>query len=102
MKKIEIIDHCFGKTCFVDGIELFVDVETNSSETHVSQIKEKQNEVLENFILLKDKFSEYDWCNILELITQYDDSFTYDHENSKSDSCETCGDWNSNSIYNRM
>ena len=43
-----------------------------------------------------------DWSEIIQLIIHHSDEFEYDVENSKDySSCDQCGNFNHNHIYNK-
>lgn len=92
--KLEIIEHCFGTSIEVDGINV-----CDMDNIH------KEEELLEKRLLLIEELKAnisyihpgifIEIANALSTL----DCFEEDTEDGYSDTCEQCGGWNSKSTY---
>lgn len=95
--KIEIVEHCFGSYVTVDGINL-------CEEEYVDKDLQRYHRgaILAELIKNIDKITGYDWKQIVEILINDNPNYLIDKENSSHDTCEQCGNWNSNVIYNKL
>lgn len=103
--KIEFGESCFGGIARVNDINIINDTDNNSSEIESQAL---QNEVLTLLFNTKHNLSISDWSLILDMIVQNykNDSNNYvfgiDEQDSHSDSCEQCGNYNHLNVYNKI
>jgi hypothetical protein len=94
--KIEIINHCFGEYIKVDGVDVcdMDDIESKEDlyEKRMLLIQELSDNILS---IHPGVFIEI--ANTLSSL----DSFEHDGEESSSDVCNQCGNWNSSEVYNK-
>jgi hypothetical protein len=98
MEEIEYGQHCFGSYIIVDGENLNFGEYDTRSEEYIRELKIKFLNELPNIV---DRLSVYDLKTIAEIITQNNNDWEYDEEESKSSSCDQCGNYNYNEKYRR-
>jgi hypothetical protein len=103
--RIEIIEHCFGPDVRIDGESLstyrgYDNTCTPEEEERISSLKDQ---MLQELSAIKGKIDMREWREIANIITNVRGSkFELDEENSSSDSCDQCGNWNSTETYNKI
>lgn len=99
MNKISLSENCFGVDVEIDDKSLFIHEYDNRSPEVINEL---QDELIDKLRLIKNKLSMNEWTEILQLIINHGDEFEYDVENSMDyKSCDQCGNWNHNHIYNK-
>jgi hypothetical protein len=99
MNKIGLSENCFGVDVEIDDESLFIHEYDNRSPEIINDLQDK---LIDNLRSIKNKLSMNDWTEIVHLILNHGDEFEYDVENSTDyESCDQCGNWNHNHIYNR-
>jgi len=94
--KLEIIEHCFGQYVRVNGVDV----------CDMDNIYPKE-ELLEKRMLLIKELTNSNlfvhpsiWIDIANSLSGLD-SFEYNEEESNSDVCDQCGNWNSTNVYDK-
>ena len=99
MKKITLIENCFGPDVVIDDESLFMHEYDNRSPEIINSL---QDSLIDELKSLKSKIGMNDWYQIAELVTRISDVYEYDVENSiDSESCDQCGNWNHNHVFNK-
>lgn len=95
--KIEIGEHCFGSYATVDGIDI-------CEEEHVDKKLQKdyRGAILLEIMKNMDNLPNYYWRELADMVVSNNPRYKIDNENSYHDTCEQCGNWNSNVIYNKL
>jgi hypothetical protein len=97
MKKIELIENCFGPDVRIDDESLFVHEYDNRNPQLISNLK---TQVFDKLKDIEDKMDMNDWAKLIEIIVDRSDDYDHDEENSLPfESCEQCGNWNHTYIY---
>ncbi len=94
--KLEIIEHCFGQYVRVNGVDV----------CDMDNVYSKE-ELLEKRMLLIKELTNSNlfvhpsiWIDIANSLSGLD-SFEYNEEESNSDVCDQCGNWNSTNVYDK-
>lgn len=100
INEIEYGAHCFGSYLIIDG-ENVDNYEQNDQNRldHILQLKLKLVVELEKNL---HRLSVRDLTTISEIITQNNPDWEFDEENSRSNSCDQCGNYNYNEIYRKI
>ena len=99
MNKITLSENCFGNDVEIDDESLFTHEYDNRSPEMISDLQDK---LIDNLRSVKNKLSMNDWREIVHMIINNGDEFEYDVVNSTYyKSCDQCGNWNHNHIYNK-
>jgi hypothetical protein len=98
MNTIEYGEHCYGSYVTVDGEDLHQHEYDERGEEYIKQLKLKLVNELPKIV---DRLSTYDLKIIAEIITQNNSDWEYDEENSGTNTCDQCGNYNYNQIYER-
>jgi len=92
--KIEIIEHCFGQYVNVDGIDV-----CDRDDVYLKQdVQDKRLLLIEELKANMDDVHTGVWIHIAENLIDF---FDKNVDESSSDVCEQCGNWNSNQVYER-
>ena len=94
--KIQIGEHCFGSYVSVDDTNLCNDEYVDLDLQREGRIKilAELNKNIENIP------GSY-WKELAEMAILNNKDFEVDEEESFHDTCEQCGNWNSNLVYNK-
>jgi hypothetical protein len=92
--KIEIGEHCFGSYVIVDGVDI-CDEEFADKDTQRSLRGALLLEILRN----SDNINNYYWKEIADMAVNNNTRYEVNAEESSHDTCEQCGNWNSNTVY---
>jgi hypothetical protein len=98
MKKIELVEDCFGPDVRIDGESLFIHEYDNRNTEEIQKLQES---VINELKLNLSKLDMEDWKTISHILAMRSSDFEYDNENSHSGGCNTCGNYNSLLIYGR-
>lgn len=96
MKKFVISENCFGPDVEVNDESLFSHEYDNRDPKMLSDLKTQVLEVLKEN---QEKLDISDWTSILEIISEKDERYERDEENSTTSSCNQCGNWNYTYTY---
>lgn len=97
MKKFVLSENCFGPDAEVNDESLFSHEYDNRDPKMISDLK---NQVLEVLKENQEKLDISDWISILEIISEKDERYERDVNNSREyTSCDQCGNWNHTYIY---
>lgn len=100
MNKIEYGDHCFGPYVDVDGKSLFVE----DSDHYPELSREAEKAKMQLFKELENLLPELDmmnWRSIAEIVVSRG-KWLWDEENSTSNQCDQCGNYNYNETYTKL
>jgi len=95
MKKIELVEGCFGSDILIDDESLHLHEYDNRSEDDVRKLKIS---LINKLLTIVDNLSVYDLKNIGEIVVSYD-GWLQDYENSSQNTCGQCGNFNENTIF---
>lgn len=97
--KIEIGEHCFGSYARVNEISL-----TESEEGLFDPIVQKdiRDAILIELMQNMDNIPSYYWKELAEMAVLDNPRYERDEEETFHDTCEQCGNWNSNLVYNKI
>lgn len=98
METIEYGNHCFGSFLEIDGENLQLNEYDTRSEQSIKELKLKLVNELPKIV---DRLNNYDLRTIAEIITQNNNEWEYDEEQSRSSQCDQCGNYNYNEKYRR-
>jgi len=98
MKKIEIYEHCFGSGVEIDDRSLFLHEYDNRTEDNIRDLKLS---LIQELIKNVDKLSNINLMDIARVVTSLDE-WGWIEEESKSYSCDQCGNYNWNEVYKRI
>lgn len=98
MKKIELVEDCFGPDVRIDGESLFIHEYDNRNKEEIQKLQES---VIDELKLNLSKLDMEDWKTISQILTMRSSDFEYDNDNSHSGGCNTCGNYKSLLIYGR-
>jgi hypothetical protein len=94
--KLEIVEHCFGQYVRVNGVDV----------CDMDNVYPKE-ELFEKRMLLIKELTDSNlfvhpsiWIDIANSLSGLD-SFEYNDEESSSDVCDQCGNWNSTNVYDK-
>jgi hypothetical protein len=96
MKKFAISENCFGPDVEVNDESLFSHEYDNRDPKTISELKTQVLEILKEN---QEKLDISDWTSILEIISEKDERYERDEENSTTSSCNQCGNWNYTYTY---
>lgn len=99
MNTIEYGETCFGSFVIIDGENVHQHEYDERSDEYIHQLKLKMVNELPNII---DRLSIFELKQIAEIITLNNSQWEYDEEKSRHGSCDQCGDYNNNDVYNRV
>ncbi len=94
--KLEIINHCFGEYVRVDNVDVCDMDDVYSKE----EIAEKRMLLIEELKANMDVLHPGIWIEVAQALSHLE-SFENDENESDSDTCEQCGNWNSHDVYNK-
>ena len=97
--KIEIGEHCFGSYATVNGTSL-----TESEEGLFDPVAQKdiRGAILLEVMQNMDNIPSYYWKELAEMAVSGNPRYERDDEETVHDTCEQCGNWNSNLVYNKI
>ena len=96
--KIERNKGCFSENVLINNESIFKHEYDTRTDEEISNLKQL---ILDEISKIKDNLDMNDWSTITEILTSKG-NFEYDEVNSKDyDSCDQCGDYGFNHIYNR-
>ena len=98
MKKIELVEDCFGPDVRVDGESLFIHEYDNRNVEDIQKLKE---DIIDELKVNLDKLDLEDWKLISQILVVRSSEYKYDTENSHSGGCNTCGNHSSLLIYKK-
>lgn len=97
MKKIELIENCFGVDVEIDGESLFTHEYDNRPPELVDNLKLN---VISKLSEIRKKLSPQDWTNICDIIFNNTDEYQYETNGSTElERCDQCGNYNHRHIY---
>jgi hypothetical protein len=98
---MEVIEHgesCFGSFIRIDGESLELQENDERGEEYIRQLKIKLIRELETIV---DQINSHDLRRIAEIITQNNSNWEYIEEESDTNTCNQCGNYNYNEKYRR-
>jgi len=93
--KIEIIEHCFGPDVRINDESLFKHEYDNRTDDEIFQLRKILIDELVNNL---NSLDMRELSEIAEMVVQTS-GFEIDEENSSSDDCEQCGNYNYTHVY---
>lgn len=97
MKKVTLIENCFGPDILIDDQSVF---NFEFDNRNPEDIEKLQNDILLELSNLKSKLGIGHWYQITEIIINLSEDYKFDTNNSKEiTSCEQCGNWNHKHVY---
>lgn len=96
--QIVLSEHCFGGSAYVDGVDI---TEKEEGLFDPKQQKDARRKLLTELGKNIDNIPAYYWKELAEMVVQGNPDFEEDKEKSYHDTCEQCGNWNYETIYNK-
>jgi hypothetical protein len=97
--KIEIGEHCFGSYASVDGVSI-TEIEEGLFDPKLQ--KDARGAILLEIMQNMDNVPAYYWKELAEMAVGSNPRYEVDTEETFHDTCEQCGNWNSNLVYNKL
>jgi hypothetical protein len=94
--KLEIVEHCFGQYVNVDGIDVCDTDDIYSKEELLEKRLLLIDELKDNILSINPNI----YIEIANTLSSLD-SFDNNVDESSSNICEQCGNWNSSQVYER-
>ena len=97
--KIVISEHCFGNDVYVDGVDL---TEAEEGLFDPKKQKDARRKLLTELGKNIDNIPAYYWNDLVRMAVENNPRYQLNTEESSSDVCEQCGNWNSSTVYNKI
>ena len=97
--KIVISEHCFGNDVYVDGVDL---TEAEEGLFDPQKQKDYRGAILLEIMQNMDNIQAYYWNDLVRMAVENNPRYQLNTEESSSDVCEQCGNWNSSTVYNKI
>jgi hypothetical protein len=97
--KLVLIEGCFGPDVVINDESIFHHENDSRSEEHIRNLKLLLlNELINNV----DNLSISHFREIGDILGSIDSSFEQDENESHSDTCDQCGNYNWETVYKRV
>lgn len=96
--QIILSEHCFGGSAQVDGVDI---TETHEGLFDPKEQKDARRKLLSELGKNIDNIDAGYWKELAEMVIQGNPNFEEDKEKSYHDTCEQCGNWNYQNVYNK-